>query len=158
MASLTIARLLRRSGGASERGAQLIELALVLPVLLFVLAGILDMGFLFKDYQVVTNAAREGARMAALPGWSAPQVTTRVNNYLAAGGIQGSATTTIDTVTLVTDSVSGRTINGIRVIVEVPHTYLILGPLSQLVSGASVANSVTLRAVATMRTEVAAGL
>jgi Flp pilus assembly protein TadG len=157
MASLAV-RPLRRSRLASESGAQLIELALVLPVLLFVLAGILDMGFLFKDYQVVTNAAREGARMAALPGWSETQVTARVNNYLAAGGLQGSATTTIATVTLVTDAVSGRSINGIRVTVEVPHNYLILGPISKLVSGAAVANTVTLRAVATMRTEVAAGL
>jgi Flp pilus assembly protein TadG len=157
MASLT-ARLLRRSRLASQRGAQLVEFALVLPVLLLVLAGILDMGFLFKDYQVVTNAAREGARMASLPGWSTALVTARVDSYLAAGGLQGAATTSIASVTLVTDAVSGRTISGIRVTVEFPHNYLILGPISQLVSGAAVANSVTLRAVATMRTEVAAGL
>jgi Flp pilus assembly protein TadG len=157
MASLTAAPG-RRGRLAGQRGAQLVEFALVLPVLLLVLAGILDMGFMFKDFQVVTNAAREGARMAALPGWSTSLVTARVNSYLAAGGLQGSATTTIANVTLVTDVVSGRTINGIRVTVEFPHNYLILGPISQLVSGAAMANSVTLRAVATMRTEVAAGL
>jgi Flp pilus assembly protein TadG len=157
MAAL-ITAWLRRSRLASQRGAQLIEFALVLPVMLLVLAGILDMGFLFKDYQVVTNAAREGARMATLPGWTAGQVTTRVNNYLAAGGLQGSATTTIDNVTIVTDPLSGRSISGIRVTVTFPHNYLILGPISQLVSGTPVGSQVTLRAVATMRAEIAAGL
>lgn len=143
---------------ASERGAQLIEFALVFPVLLFVLAGILDMGFLFKNYQVVTNAAREGARLAALPGWTPEQVSTRVTDYLAAGGLQGGATTTLDHVTILTDPVSGRTITGVRVTVEYPHPYMILGPISRLVSGATVPNGVTLRAVATMRVEAAPGL
>jgi len=68
MASIT------RTRGAGHRlrsakGAELIEFALVLPVLLVVLGGILDMGFLFNNYAVITNAAREGARMAAVPGW-----------------------------------------------------------------------------------------
>ena len=43
-----VTRLIRRWMRA-ESGAQLLEFALVFPVLLFVLAGILDMGFLFKD-------------------------------------------------------------------------------------------------------------
>lgn len=151
-------RLRARRPLASERGSQLVELALVLPVMLLVLAGIVDMGFLFKDYQVVTNAAREGARMAALPGWTTEQVTGRVNSYLAAGGIEGTATTTVTTVTMVTDQATGRSIGGTRVTVALPHTYMILGPISQLIQGASVANTVTLRAAVTMRTEVAAGL
>ena len=31
--------------------------------------GIIDFGFLFQRYEVVTNAAREGARVAILPGY-----------------------------------------------------------------------------------------
>ncbi|MCH7720860.1 MAG: pilus assembly protein, partial [Planctomycetes bacterium] len=49
-----------------ETGAELIELALVLPILLLVLGGIMDFGFLFLRYEVVTNAAREGARIGVL--------------------------------------------------------------------------------------------
>jgi Flp pilus assembly protein TadG len=156
MAALIRARARRRL--ASERGSQLIEMALVLPVMLLLLAGIVDMGFLFKDYQVVTNAAREGARMAALPGWTTDQITGRVNSYLAAGGLAGTATTTVTNVTIVTDAGTGRSIGGTRVTVELPHTYMVIGPISQLIQGASVANTVTLRAAVTMRTEVAAGL
>ena len=148
----------RRRRFGSERGAQLVEFALVLPILLFVLAGILDMGFLFKDYQILTNAAREGARLAALPGFTSTQVTTRVNGYVAAGGIQGTPTTVIDNISIVTDSATGRSINAVRVTVEVAHSYLILGPIAQLVSGATSPAPVTLRAAATMRVEAAAGL
>ena len=48
----------------SDSGAELIELAIVLPILLIVVAGIVDFGFLFRRYEAITNAAREGARVA----------------------------------------------------------------------------------------------
>ncbi len=54
--------------GRSENGAQLVEFALVLPLLLLVMLGIAEFGFIFQRYEVVTNAAREGARLAVLPG------------------------------------------------------------------------------------------
>src|ERR671937_3089160 len=80
-----------KKGGAPrcDQGAELVEFALVFPLIMLVLAGILDMGFLFKNYQVVTNAAREGARMASLPGWSEADVKSRVKDYLNAGGLSG---------------------------------------------------------------------
>jgi len=45
-----------------ERGAALVELALVLPLLLLILVGIVELGLLFYNQQVLTNASREGAR------------------------------------------------------------------------------------------------
>lgn len=143
----------------SERGAELVEFALALPILLLVLAAIVDMGFLFKDYEVLTNAAREGVRVAALPGWVEADVVARVNAYLTAGGFQGTgpATTTVRPVTLVTDPVSGRSIDGVEVAVSREHAYFILGPLVRFVQGTAIENT-TLRAVATMRVEMAAGL
>ena len=54
----------------AERGAELVEFALVFPMLLLVMLGIMDFGFLFQRYEVVTNAAREGARVAILPGYT----------------------------------------------------------------------------------------
>ena len=50
------------------RGAEVLEFALVLPLFLFLAAGIIDMGFLFNNYQTLTNAAREGVRVAIVPG------------------------------------------------------------------------------------------
>jgi Flp pilus assembly protein TadG len=137
-----------------ERGAELIEFALVLPLLLLLLAGILDMGFLFKDWEVVTNAAREGARVAVLPGWATSDVELRVNHYIVGGGLTGTATTTVQPVTI---PVGARNITGIRVTVEYPHNYMILGPIAQMVQGSSIPG-ITLKAASTMRTEMAAGL
>ncbi|MFW6136197.1 MAG: TadE/TadG family type IV pilus assembly protein, partial [Chloroflexota bacterium] len=45
-----------------QRGASLVELALVLFILLLILAGIVDFGRVFNHYVVITNASREGAR------------------------------------------------------------------------------------------------
>jgi Flp pilus assembly protein TadG len=48
-----------------ERGSIAVELALAMPVFLFMTAGVLDLGMLFWEKHVITNAAREGARAAA---------------------------------------------------------------------------------------------
>jgi len=48
-----------------ERGTNLVETALVLPVLLLLLAGVVDVGRAFGDYIILTGAAREGARYGA---------------------------------------------------------------------------------------------
>jgi Flp pilus assembly protein TadG len=49
-----------------EKGQSLLELALILPVLLIILAGVLDLGRLYYAYVAVTDAAAEGAAYAAL--------------------------------------------------------------------------------------------
>jgi Flp pilus assembly protein TadG len=48
-----------------ERGANLVEMAIVTPLLLVLLAGVVDIGRTFNNYIIITNAAREGARIAA---------------------------------------------------------------------------------------------
>ena len=45
-----------------ERGANLAEFALVAPLLIFLVFGIVDLGRAFYGYVVITNAVREGAR------------------------------------------------------------------------------------------------
>jgi Flp pilus assembly protein TadG len=49
-----------------EKGQSLLELALVLPVLIIILAGVLDLGRLYYAYVAVTDAAAEGASYAAI--------------------------------------------------------------------------------------------
>src|SRR5262245_65544382 len=48
---------------STERGAELVEFALVLPILLVVIAGLWDFGRAYRTYQAITNSAREGARL-----------------------------------------------------------------------------------------------
>lgn len=71
-----------------ERGAELIEMAMVTPLLLLILAGIFDFGMLFRSWEVVTNAAREGARVGVLPAYTANEnVRQRVQQYMQASGV-----------------------------------------------------------------------
>lgn len=57
----------KRSGGfrGTDRGAVLIEAAIVFPVVMVLLFGIIEYGFVFKDSLTVTSATRSGARTAA---------------------------------------------------------------------------------------------
>lgn len=49
----------------AEEGQSLVEMALMFPILLLVLTGILDLGRAYYSYLQLTNAAREGARYGA---------------------------------------------------------------------------------------------
>src|SRR5690606_7082179 len=55
-----------RSAGRDESGQALVEFALVVPLVLVLLIALFELGRLWHTYQVLTDAAREGARTAAL--------------------------------------------------------------------------------------------
>jgi len=59
----------------SERGAAAVEFALVLPLLLLLVCGIIEFSFVFNRYISVTNVAREGVRELSL-GIPAAQAMT----------------------------------------------------------------------------------
>ena len=73
----------------SERGQGLVELALVLPLLLMLFGGIVDLGRAFYTYIGLTNATREGARTGARRPWDAPAITSATETELANSGITG---------------------------------------------------------------------
>jgi hypothetical protein len=52
----------------SERGASIVEAAFVTPVFLFLIFGIIESGFLFRNYLSVNSAALSGARAASVAG------------------------------------------------------------------------------------------
>jgi len=49
-----------------RRGATLVEFALILPLILGILLGILEFGWMIKNYLTLANATREGARIASV--------------------------------------------------------------------------------------------
>lgn len=55
----------------NDRGSQVVEFAILVPVLLSIVAGIITFGFVFNAQITVTEAAREGARLAAICGQDA---------------------------------------------------------------------------------------
>jgi hypothetical protein len=64
-----------------DRGAAAVEFALVLPVLLLIIFGIIDFGRMLTAKITLTEAAREGARAAALVG--SAEASARINAVVA---------------------------------------------------------------------------
>ena len=136
----------------SDSGAELIELAIVLPILLIVVAGIVDFGFLFQRYEAVTNAAREGARLASLPHYTDADVQERVRQYLDSSGLDRDASVVpVPTHSTLTLS-SGATVDVVAVHVFYPAQFSALGPFLQLVGG-SHRDSIMLKGTSIMRSE-----
>ncbi|WP_433201900.1 TadE family protein [Dactylosporangium sp. CS-047395] len=67
-------------GPHGDRGAAAVELAIVLPVLLMIIFGIIDFGRAYNQRLILTEAAREGARAEAVGANASQQVTNVVNN------------------------------------------------------------------------------
>ena len=160
MAALTTARR------STERGQAVIELALTLPLLLVVVFGIIDFGFMFQRYEAVTNAAREGARIGVLADYTATEARNRALDYLVASGLGtgtvrpapcGGAIVTNSRCAQMTTStvtVAGSTpvtVDQVTVIVEYDHQYQFVGPILGLF-GSNLA-SIRLRSASSMRRE-----
>lgn len=140
----------------SERGAQLVEFALTLPLLLLVLGGVAEFGLLFHAAEITTNAAREAARVVVLPGAAVNSTTVaqaRVAEYLSTAGLTGPSSTTLTPEAFPLGG--GFMAQGVRVTVTYTYTCLLLGPIVGLVNG-TFADTITLQSTALMRTQVAA--
>ena len=137
----------------SEDGAELIEMAIVLPLLLLLIMGMVDFGFLFQRYVVLTNAAAEGARVASLPGYTAADVTARVAAYATNGGVPGTVNTATAAVAL--PGANGGSWPGTQVTVTHVYTYQYVGPIAALFGG-GIGGNVTITSRATVRNQVAA--
>jgi Flp pilus assembly protein TadG len=68
-----------KSKGSRRRGAALVEFALVAPILIVLMLGIVEFAWFAKNQLSVSNAAREGARIASL-GKSKNEIRERVRN------------------------------------------------------------------------------
>jgi len=68
----------------NQKGAALVEFALVLPVLLLILMGIIEFGIILFDKAIITNASREAARERV--NYSAPTEAAIKTKILASYG------------------------------------------------------------------------
>jgi len=60
-----------------ENGSSAVEFALVLPILIMLIFGVVEFGIAFGDFLAITHAAREGARLAAVGRFSEQTVRER---------------------------------------------------------------------------------
>ena len=148
-----MASLIRRRW-CDERGTEIIEFAVVLPLLLLILMGIIDFGLLLQRYMVVTNAAREGARVAVLPGYTESDVQLRVDQFLDAAGLtEGVTPASLGEQTI---NVGGEQCIVVRsVTVNYPYSYSAVGAVASVFDGTGFTRS-GLQATATMRSELSA--
>ena len=98
---MTRATRIRRTPGATtrhgRRGQALVEFALVLPVFLLLLFGLIDVGRYVYMNSVLSQAAREGARLAAVEAsWignpSGDASCNQPNGPVCPGGVTGTTT------------------------------------------------------------------
>ena len=143
----------------SEKGAAAVEFALVLPLLLVILFGIIEFSILMYDKQMITNASREGARQGIVfrsdgttgdyDPLSDGEITNVVNNYLQNNLISFAADSSTVTVNPGTRA-SGQLLT---VNVDYRYSFLALPGLQTLITPGSPTWSIDLRATTVMRME-----
>lgn len=127
----------------STKGQAILELALVLPILLMLLFGIIEFGRIFNASLVITQAAREGARLGVVGGSDAEVIST-VKTV--------AATLDPDRLEICIDPPeppAGSRARGDSLRVEVDYSVPLVNPMI----AAIIPNPYPLRAVAVMRVE-----
>lgn len=155
-----------------ERGTQIVELAVVLPLLAFLALVVSEGAGVVRAHQVINNAAREGARISAeqLNQGAISSVQTAIADYACFNGVKlsgastsactstsfhvtcstsGSAVTVNQAVLVATGS--GVSVPSSQVTVTCAYPLTFLPALSFPSWGISVPNSIPLKATATFR-------
>ncbi len=126
-------------GRARERGAAAVEFALVLPVLVMIMMGIIDFGMVTNAQAIVANAARDGARAASMGANSSTSCVAAVKAASTLLGFSntGNCATSVPSVTVTCLDASGlacassfdtsREVGGTAV-VSVTYTYKWVSP------------------------------
>jgi Flp pilus assembly protein TadG len=141
-------KLLKLRKEKGQRGQAMVEFALVLPLLLIITFIIIDFGFAFSQWVVITNATREGARLGAT-GKSADLVATRTIDA-SNGTLEGAG----DLVTVEYLDLNGDGVGiGDQVVVKARHDYNLLTPLDSFLNLTGL-NPITLSACTDMRVEI----
>ena len=132
-----------------SRGAAAVEFALLVPIFLVIVFGVVDFGLMLYSKTVITNAAREGARRASLSG---DLDATILATTTAIGSLPGAAPSVVSTcltgakppVTCTgwgTPNVAAP--SGGTVKVTVAYTYSWLTPIKNFVPGLSGSTSLS---------------
>lgn len=118
----------------NQKGAALLETAITLPLVLLVSVAIFEFGRAYQTWQVLTNAAREGARIAILSDATDARVTEAVRNYMTSGQLPEAQAATVG----IERTVPFGTANtASRITVRYPFRFMVLNPVIRLVQSDS---------------------
>lgn len=123
-----------------RRGAALVEFAMMVPIFLLFVVGSIELGRALVVQEALTNASREGARVAILDDATTSDVTSAVDSYLSAVSISGAATA-------VSPSDPGTTAAGtqVTVAVSVPYASVSWVPSPWFLNGATLTASTVMQ-------------
>ncbi len=136
----------------ARKGAMALEFALVVPILLSVVLGIIDFGRTIMAMDLLNNVARQGARIGALAGKTDSDITKAVDNALSAAALpaRGSSATVV-TITVNDASVdAGTAVTDDQITVKVGAP---VGSLSWLPSQWILSRTAVVQGAVTMRRE-----
>jgi Flp pilus assembly protein TadG len=151
-----------RRSSRDERGAVVVEFALLFPILMLLVFGIIDFGWMIERGNVVNNVTRDAARVASLGGTYAQvqsAVTTGLADYdITAPGpnVTISITCTNPDGSVCTNSASSydtKVTSGSSIKVQVVYTHTWITPIGvtcDLVSDKCVGKTITLSRTAEM--------
>ena len=122
-----------RGFGRRDEGQALVEFALLTPFLLVFLVGILEFGRAWNAHIVVTQAAREGARKAAVYD-EAGVITADTIRRVILRTIAGTNLNT-DSTQITLENWDGPTDDSLVVTVAQPYFFLFFGELKQWTTG-----------------------
>ena len=134
-----------RSCRQCRRGAAAVEFAIVAPVFFLMILGMIEIGRGVMVQQIITNASREGARVAVLAGATTAEVETRVQDILTSATVNGATVQVLDedgNPTNPADVAFGDVIN---VTVSVPFDQVSWLPASKYLAGKSLTASTIMR-------------
>ena len=117
----------------NQRGSALLETAITLPLVLLVTVGIFEFGRAYQTWQVMTNAAREGARVSVLPESTDADVENAVRNYLKNGQLPKWNSATVSMNRMV--PFNGNTAS--QITITYSYDFMVLNPVVQLVKKGS---------------------
>ena len=137
-----------------ERGAALVEAAIVTPILLLLIVGIFEIGRAYETWQVLTNAAREGARLSVTPSGTTAKATDIIRQYMADGRLSRAADAAVVVNRTAKITVDGTDMGASLITVDYPFEFMVLQPIARLIVPSSmVGEDITIRATALMRNE-----
>jgi hypothetical protein len=103
---------------------------------------------------VLTNAAREGARVAVLPGANDGIVAARAVSYMQAGQLREAANARVVVTPVMLNLGGGSTAAASSVTVNYPFAFIVLQPVANLIAGDSnLGAPITMQATSVMRIE-----
>ena len=120
--------------GSSRRGASLIEFALVAPVFILLVMGIIELGRVLMVQHLMTNAARQGCRVGVIGGTSTQTISSKSLQALSSQGVP-SVQATVQVNHGSADASTAKSGDEVTVIISAPMSAISWVPLPGYSSG-----------------------